>query len=153
MALPQTALASEDDIVLAPNELSGAQLLELGAVDRALIEVPIEVFERCRRGEVGVLYPPRDTPFAPGVRGYRQEPLQQAQNRQLFLLRRGNDFIQLLGAERGFQCFQVLEDSPTLRGRITLGCRRSRRCFARSCLLRRCLGVRPARRRHGCLPR
>ena len=102
MALSQTARARENDVVLAPNELSGAQLLEFGAVDRAPIEFPIEVFERCHRGEVGVLYPPRDTPFVSRVRGYRQESLQQAQSGQFFLLRRGNDFIELLRVQRGF---------------------------------------------------
>jgi len=80
MALSQTTLAREHDVVLAPNELSGAQLLEFGAVDRAPIEFPIEVFKRRRRGEVGVHDPPRDTPFLSPVRGYRQEPLQQAQS-------------------------------------------------------------------------
>ena len=153
MAFPQPALTREDNIVLTTNELPRAQLLEFRTIDRLLVELPIEVLKRCRCREVGVLYPSCNTPFAPRIGRDRQESLQQAQSRQLLFLRRGDDFIQLLGAQRGFQRFQILEDSPTLPGRITFGCRRARRCFARSCLLRRCLVVRPACRRHGCLPR
>lgn len=152
MTLSQTARAREDDIVLPPNEFPGTQLFELRAIDRTLVEFPIEAFERRRRGEGGDLDSSRDTPLATRVRGYRQESFQQAQGGQLFLLRRGNDFIQLLSRQWGFQRLQVLEDSLTLLSRITLGCRRSRRCLARDCLLRRSLVVRPARRRHGFLP-
>ena len=63
-AFADPALADQDEVVLAANEGASGQFLDLRAVDRLGIEVPVEVGQRVQLVELGVADATGDGPFA-----------------------------------------------------------------------------------------
>ena len=72
MALPDSALAHHQEVVATTDEVPRGELLDLVAVDRLGIELPVEVLQRFHPGETSLADPPLQRSLASAFGGLAQ---------------------------------------------------------------------------------
>ena len=110
-ALSHAALARDDEVVSAANELPGGQGLDLYAVDGFGIEVPVEAFQRHRFAEAGLANAAFDRPLAAEVGLGAEHVREEFQRAPPLLLRLGQRGIQFVCRQGDSQRLEVSEDA------------------------------------------
>src|SRR6516225_294727 len=97
MALPDSALADNNEVVPAADELPGRQLLYPRPLDRPGVELPVERRQRLALPEARLPDAVGDGPLAARRRLLRDQQVQELQVRQPLVLRPGHGRVERLG--------------------------------------------------------
>ena len=102
-AFAHAALTDKDQVVLAADEVARGQFLDLRALDRGGVELPVEALQGVRIAEAGVADALGDAAFAALVGLFAEEQSRELQVRQAVVLGAAQGGVELLGTQRHVQ--------------------------------------------------
>jgi hypothetical protein len=104
--LAQASLTHQDDILAAPHEVAGGQLLNGPPIHTLGIERPIKAFQGGQFAELRRTKPTVNGPLPSAFGGLREQAMEELQVAQRFSLRRRQGRIQRGGCQCDSQCSQ-----------------------------------------------
>src|SRR5579884_1844770 len=117
LAFSYPALPDQDEIIPAPDEGGGGQLLDLDAVDGVTVELPVEGTQRLEFTEPRLADPAGDAALPALGRLIGQEQVQELLVRPGFPLGAGQHRVELLSAQGNLERREVGQDRFTEIGR------------------------------------
>ena len=110
MALSHAALADHHEVLVAAEELAGGQLLDLGAVDRRGVELPVEVLQSLSSRNLASRIRRSIGPLTAACRRFPQDQFQEVQVGQSLLFGARKRRVEDLGGERKLERLGVVQE-------------------------------------------
>ena len=110
MAFSDAASPYHHEILVAAEELTGGQLLDLGAVDHLAVEFPVEIREVLVFAELGLSNPPLDGPLAAAGGRLAEDQLQEVQVGQPLLVGAGQRRVEDFGRQGNLERLGIVQD-------------------------------------------